>query len=399
MKTYYIRTAGSATNSDYIWQNSARENAATLEINKFPDSNNLSFAIFCCEDASSDSFSIYIGGFHTGQHDFRNRSIRLDFAIKGLSESEARHLMAHAMRNLEKFAKQLFDCIKRDVLSKDQSPQNSGEKGKGNPDWQVDFEKIKKIIDPILANLQGDSSPSSFPERKEGYFAYKSLKPDEEEAAANKKSLERLKKLADQLETTAFSKNSGLKLLVSPQPTSEGHERALDEADIYLWQGGPATERTIIKKNYPPSFNQKKRTAGNSSNIPSFRLSNPALKRGLILGIGLLSMAVILYILSSPGSSKKKATITRIDLDNAAPNAFVVHFDRPMDTNVVPRIFIPFDTPVYVEKLRWQDPTTLKFQVSPPGRYRIQIENGRTAEGGKLQKYTNEIPSPSSPQD
>ncbi len=253
MKTYAVRTAGTTSNSDYSWKNPVGTDVAPHNLATLADQGTLSFGL-----AGHGAFhQVYCGGFQTALMDFRNRVVRVDLAVDGLTESEARTLVSRAMIDTEGFCQRICEHIHRESPSQ----------------WSVDFEGLAAIINELSAVgplSPSEGSPKPFEKRVEGFFKSPVANPDMEEVPLIQASKKRLELAAKNLLQYELSPGDGLKLLICDFPSKEGYVRATEEADLLLWAGGPQPDKELPQKKpvAPPKGAGKPTTRSKSCGPP-----------------------------------------------------------------------------------------------------------------------------------
>lgn len=226
-----IRTAGATTDSDYTWKTLPHV------------SGNLHVSLAgLCDQAQSlavvrrnDLFDAYLGGVETGLIDYRQRDILASIAFCGLTEAAAHNLIVFAIEHAEEFAQLLLATICRDSADK----------------WRIDTIHAEKILDTANQYMKVVHGLPPFMDAWERFYTtYTADKKSTLDELSRAKS--ELIKLGGELKKHSFSEGSGLKLMVSYGPSQEGYDRALAEADRFLWYGG--NEVDLIPK-------RKKKTA------------------------------------------------------------------------------------------------------------------------------------------
>lgn len=283
-----IRTAGTTTDSDYTWKTLPHV------------SGNLHDSLAeLCDQAQSfavvrrdDFFDVYLGGVETGLSDYQQRDVLVSIAFFGLTEAVAHNLVVFAIEHAEEFAQLLLAAICRDSPDK----------------WSIDKISAEKILDTANQQMMVVHSLPPFMDAWERFYttysADKKSTSDELSHAKNE-----LIKLSAELKKHSFSKESGLKLMVSYGPSQEGYNRALAEADRFLWHGGHEVDLSVVRsKKKAPSA----RTTSAKSNGPSKTHSGgaslpptcPSSKsviwtnsnKGLVIICGVVAMGILLGI-------------------------------------------------------------------------------------------------------
>lgn len=223
MKALAIRTRSHS--ADYQWKSSDPSMGSWYEVP----------ASFCGEGPSysasagggaENRMSLFVGGLDGGTADPWGRPIGVDLAINGLTDSDARKILCEAMKNGNGFQERLLKGISR-------------------PDakmWQVDFDRLRELIDECTQGQPETSLPPPFTIAWERTYTTDS----KDSMAAS------LRKLASELEQHSFSPGNGLKLLVSAAPQEEGYARAVKEADRLLWQTDQERNLSTYRKSKPP---------------------------------------------------------------------------------------------------------------------------------------------------
>lgn len=227
-----IRTAGTTTDSDYTWK--------TLP----HDCGNFHVSLAgLCDQAQSyavvrrdDLYDVYLGGVETGLIDYRQRDILASIAFCGLTEVVAHNLIVFAIEHADEFVALLLAAICRDSADT----------------WRIDTIHAEKILDTANQHMTVvDGLPLFTDARERFYTTYTADKNSTLDELSRAKS--ELIKLGGELNKHSFSEGSGLKLLVSYTPSQEGYDRALVEADRFLWYGG--NEADLIPKRKKKTTN------------------------------------------------------------------------------------------------------------------------------------------------
>jgi hypothetical protein len=297
MNTYLaIRTAGTAQNSDFVWQtNSAAERKFHAELADNCDADTRSYAI----SRRNGLFDVFIGGIQSGLIDYRQRPVMVSAAFIGLSDSNARALLIYSIEQQSLFEQGLNAAIART----------------GPSNWCIDWVKVQGLIADARAATYIETNAEPFPDAWERFYTAPldfDMPSPEDLARAD----EELKQLVQEVKSHTFSPHDGLKILVSRHSSQVGYALARDEADRFLWSDGRNLDMASLRKkklpptkplpsplSNPPSKLPSRSTIESPYQVTSRQGSWIPSKGGLLLLCGVIAITAAIVLL---GPCKKK---------------------------------------------------------------------------------------------
>lgn len=293
-----IRTAGITSSNDFTWKLLPQVDSVLHKSFENICDQTQSFAVVC----RSELFDVFLGGTETGLVDYRKRDVFAAIAFCGLTEAVARNLIVFAIDHAEEFAQLLLAAICREPADQ----------------WSIDTISAEKILK--IVNQREIFVPNLPPFVDAWERFYTTCTADKKSTADElSRAKDELLKLSEELKRHSFSDGNGLKLLVSYAPPQEGYNRALAEADRFLWKEGHGVDLSPQRKkkvgNEPTRSgrsNEPSKTPSLGGNCPSrFAPSkdgcwlNP--NKGLLIVCGVLTMIAVVAISSVLiGTGKKK---------------------------------------------------------------------------------------------